>query len=82
MLRMYIYIHIFFVQMSRKYERKTGRGVSLDVLKRAKEQVMAGSSVRTTANDFNIARMTLTRYIKNVTKKLMNKMCSDMKIVV
>ena len=50
--------------MPRKYKRKTDRGAPTDVLERAKEQVLnAGSSIRAAAKDFNIARMTLKRYI-------------------
>ena len=49
--------------MPRKYARKTNRGETNDVLQRAKEQVMKGSSIRAAAKDFNIARMTLKRFI-------------------
>ncbi|XP_041377445.1 uncharacterized protein LOC121389863 [Gigantopelta aegis] len=55
-------VSIFF-QMPRKYKRISNRGAPEDVLHRASEQVKGGSSIRAAANDFNIARMTLTRYM-------------------
>ncbi|KAK6168029.1 hypothetical protein SNE40_004071 [Patella caerulea] len=49
--------------MPRKYQRKSNRGAPEDVLRRAMEQVRGGFSIRAAAKDFDISRMTLTRYI-------------------
>ena len=51
----------------RSYKRKTNRGsISEDVLKRAAEDVRQGGKIRNIAKDYNINRMTLTRYIKKI----------------
>ena len=49
--------------MPRKYQRRSNRGAPEDVLQRAMEQVRGGCSIRAAAKDFDIARMTLKRYI-------------------
>ena len=49
--------------MPRRYVRKTNRGATEDELRRARDRVNEGSSIRAAANDFNIARMTLKRFI-------------------
>ncbi|CAM1328307.1 Uncharacterised protein r2_g3744 [Pycnogonum litorale] len=52
--------------MLQTYKRKTNRATrcSEDVLERASAQVAEGKSVRSTAKDFNIDKMTLQRFIK------------------
>ena len=51
--------------MSQTYKRKTNRAfrTSLDVLRRAAEEVENGSSLRKAAANFNIDKMTLSRYV-------------------
>ena len=49
--------------MPRKYQRRSNPGAPEDVLQRAMEQVRGGCSIRAAAKDFDIARMTLKRYI-------------------
>ena len=49
--------------MPRKYQRRSNRGAPEDVLQRVMEQFRGGCSIRAAAKDFNIARMTLKRYI-------------------
>jgi len=50
--------------MPRHYVRKTNRGANLEDLKRARDRVREGCSIRAAAKDFNIARMTLKRFIE------------------
>ena len=51
--------------MPRVYKRKTARGSTpKDVLQRAALAVQGGASIRKTAKDFVIDRMTLARFIK------------------
>ena len=51
--------------MPQTYKRKTNRAfrTSLDVLRRAAEEVENGSSLRKEAANFNIDKMTLSRYV-------------------
>ena len=51
--------------MPQTYKRKTNRAfrTSLDVLRRAAEEVENGSSLRKAAANFNIDKMTLSRYV-------------------
>lgn len=48
----------------RTYKRKTARGASADILRRAAEKVKDGDTIRKVARDFSVDRMTLTRFIK------------------
>ena len=50
--------------MPRKYERKTTRGAEEDELRKGRDLVKEGSSIRAAAKDLNISRMTLKRYIQ------------------
>ena len=50
--------------MLRKYERKTTRGAEEDELRKGRDLVKEGSSIRAAAKDLNISRMTLKRYIQ------------------
>ena len=54
--------------MPRKYKRKTEWGVSRHVLHQAASVVAEGKSVRRTAADFGICRMTLGRFIRRQDK--------------
>uniref|UniRef100_UPI00358F0185 uncharacterized protein isoform X3 n=1 Tax=Myxine glutinosa TaxID=7769 RepID=UPI00358F0185 len=55
-------------KMPREYKRKTNRGASKDVLRRAAHEVRQGRSIRSVASDFNIDRMTLQRFIVRCTE--------------
>ena len=55
--------------MPRKYVRKTNRGASAEDLQKARERVLEGCSVRAAANDLNVARVTLKRYIDKCNKR-------------
>ena len=57
-------ISLLHDKMPRKYKRKTTRRhVPEDVLKRAVDTVNSGQKVRAAAKDFNVCRMTLTRFM-------------------
>ena len=55
---------LFQDKMPRKHKRKTNRGnVPEDILKRAADSVANGQTIQSVSKDFNVNRMTLTRYI-------------------
>ena len=55
--------------MPRKYQRRSNRGAPEDVLQRAMEQVRGGCCIHAAAKGFDIARMTLKRYINKHDKE-------------
>ena len=51
----------------RHYKRKTDRGSTpLDIMKRVAQWIIGGQSIRNTAKQFNIDRMTLKRFISKM----------------
>ncbi|KAJ8050052.1 hypothetical protein HOLleu_03095 [Holothuria leucospilota] len=58
-----MYCSSFQNTMPQEYTRKTQRGSATGVLQRAAEAVQGGLSVRAAAENFNVDRMTLSRYI-------------------
>ena len=55
--------------MPRKYLRKTNRGATDEDLCRARDRVREGYSIRAAASEFNVARMTIKRFLDKCNKQ-------------